>query len=68
MVNRMAYVVVNIMKTLVLGYQFFLFNFCLEVVFLFFPLSEEMWSEELLVLAVIMSFILFIHFHLQVIL
>ena len=60
MANRMAYVVVNIMNTFVLGYQFFLVAFVWKL----FPLSELMWSDEWLVLAVIKSFILFIDFHL----
>ena len=61
MADRMAYVVVNIMNTLVLGYQFFLVAFVWKL-FPSFPLSEEMWSDEWLVLAVIS--ILFKDFHL----
>ena len=57
MVNRMAYVVVNIMNTLVLGYRLSLFSFLWRL-FPFVPLTEELCSDEWLVLAVIMSFIL----------
>ena len=63
MANRMAYVVVNIINTLVLRYQFFLVAFVWKL-FPSFSLSEEMWSDECLVLAVVISFVLFIHFHL----
>ena len=54
MADRMAYEVVDIMNTLVLGYQFFLVAFVWKL-FPSFPFSEEMWSDEFIVLAVVMS-------------